>query len=359
MKIIKRESMNEAIELDTLMKRKENFAEIDGDKDIGVSDTPSHAGAIREIETLHKNAEDAMEDKVEETNEILDTMDREANMDTKYPELKKLHLSEELFTEAKHEVEELDDDMWTLVYDSIFSGNRFYRPKFTEKPIIFEEDRFLNSPLTHLGYFDIGIELQNKQEEEYIKKLASELKLETKPVAEKERKGLAILIPDEKAEMSAKDYLDEIGINIKDIRNKKENLSEQESNCTIKEENDTIEVKNDEIKEDEPKDEDKEEILDTPEENEIGIANTINKMVIGEWETIQGYNDAVIQVQALREANIIDEETGDKLESLFKELSGDEMAHVGNLQKALSLISNNTPKIKDGEKEAEEIFSEE
>ena len=104
------------------------------DKSIEAVD-PSYAEAKRFTKKLEKNLEDAFEEKDKFTDEFIKENDKRENKPMYTPEMKKLKLSESLFedyiTEKKDdmdEVEELDDDMFTYIYDLFTRGNRYNRP---------------------------------------------------------------------------------------------------------------------------------------------------------------------------------------------------------------------------------------
>ena len=91
--------------------------------------------------------------------------------------------------------------------------------------------------------------------------------------------------------------------------------------------------------------EDMEMIPETPKEGaESGIAAVINKLIIDEWEAIQGYNDAIVNAEMEGYSNIA---------NVLTEIANEENMHVGQLQKALETISPQTDSIKKGEDEAE------
>lgn len=84
---------------------------------------------------------------------------------------------------------------------------------------------------------------------------------------------------------------------------------------------------------------------ETPKEGaESGIAAVINKLIIDEWEAIQGYNDAIVNAELEGYSNIA---------NVLTEIANEENIHVGQLQKALETISPQTDSIKKGEDEAE------
>lgn len=144
----------------------------------------------------------------------------------------KLSLSESLFDdepicEKKGEVEELADDAWTLVYDSIFSGNRFKRPQIVDSPITFEANRYWNKEPA--GDTDIGVVVENEDEEDYIYDIADKLEIKIdRPKIKVEDGGrlLILRLGENEAKMSAKDFLETRGIDIETIRGKKKKTNE-------------------------------------------------------------------------------------------------------------------------------------
>lgn len=94
----------------------------------------------------------------------------------------------------------------------------------------------------------------------------------------------------------------------------------------------------------------KEAIEDTPDSptklDEFSVATVINNLIQDEWQAIQGYNDALATVASLT--------TDESILNIFKDIAAEENAHVGQLQKALSIVSPNTAKIAEGEAEGSE-----
>jgi len=81
-----------------------------------------------------------------------------------------------------------------------------------------------------------------------------------------------------------------------------------------------------------------------PEQGEdTGIANIIHDLIIDENEAIQGYNNAAANMEKYPD-----------LQKIMNDIAGEEFAHIGELQKALEIISPNASKIADGEVETEE-----
>lgn len=82
---------------------------------------------------------------------------------------------------------------------------------------------------------------------------------------------------------------------------------------------------------------------------DAGIASQLNKLIIDEWDAIQGYNDAIVAAEL---------EGYHDIAKVFKDIVNEEMNHVGMLETALSTISPNTQTIKDGEVEASDILEQ-
>lgn len=76
------------------------------------------------------------------------------------------------------------------------------------------------------------------------------------------------------------------------------------------------------------------------------IATLINKLIVDEWEAIQGYNDAIVSLQ--------EEHADEDILAIFTDIVNEEHVHVGQLQKALEKVAPDAAKIKEGEKEGEE-----
>lgn len=188
--------------------------------------SPTYGEAISEKEKkgkalvkMYKKMEDEAKDVVVPTPEVKKVEE-------------KLSLSESLFDdepicEKKGEVEELADDAWTLVYDSIFSGNRFKRPQIVDSPITFEANRYWNKEPA--GDTDIGVVVENEDEEDYIYDIADKLEIKIdRPKIKVEDGGrlLILRLGENEAKMSAKDFLETRGIDIETIRGKKKKTNE-------------------------------------------------------------------------------------------------------------------------------------
>lgn len=97
----------------------------------------------------------------------------------------------------------------------------------------------------------------------------------------------------------------------------------------------TAEVVEEEPKEDKPP--------QTPEEN--GLATTLNKLIVGELDTINDYNAAIQQCK--------DWGFEDQIPSL-EDIVKEEHVHIGQLQELLKTVSSNANAIEQGEEEGAE-----
>ena len=106
------------------------------------------------------------------------------------------------------------------------------------------------------------------------------------------------------------------------------------------------------IKEDlEGEKEELEAIPDTPTTpDEFGAASLINALIQDEWQAIQGYNDAI--------ATLSTTDIDTDIINIFKDITNEENIHIGQLQKALEMVSPNVSSISDGEQEGAEQLEE-
>lgn len=77
-----------------------------------------------------------------------------------------------------------------------------------------------------------------------------------------------------------------------------------------------------------------------------GIANVINNLIIDEFEAINGYNSAIATLVSIQEDSPII--------AILNDIINEENAHVGQLQKALELVSKSAEEIDKGASEGEE-----
>ena len=106
------------------------------------------------------------------------------------------------------------------------------------------------------------------------------------------------------------------------------------------------------IKEDlEGEKEELEAVPDTPTTpDEFGAASLINALIQDEWQAIQGYNDAI--------ATLSTTDIDTDIINVFKDIANEENIHIGQLQKALEMVSPNVSSIGEGEQEGAEQLEE-
>lgn len=83
--------------------------------------------------------------------------------------------------------------------------------------------------------------------------------------------------------------------------------------------------------------------------NDSALVGIINKLIIDEWEAINGYNDASVTAQSV---GLMD------TAMLFADLAKEELQHVGELQQLMKTFDANTDAIASGEEEAAEKLDE-
>lgn len=98
----------------------------------------------------------------------------------------------------------------------------------------------------------------------------------------------------------------------------------------------------------------KEELDATPDTpntpDEFGTASLINALIQDEWQAIQGYNDAI--------ATLSTTDVDTDIINVFKDIANEENIHIGQLQKALEMVSPNVSSISDGEQEGAKQLEE-
>ena len=98
----------------------------------------------------------------------------------------------------------------------------------------------------------------------------------------------------------------------------------------------------------------KEELDATPNTpntpDEFGTAGLINALIQDEWQAIQGYNDAI--------ATLSTTDVNTDIINVFKDIANEENIHIGQLQKALEMVSPNVSSISDGEQEGAKQLEE-
>lgn len=95
--------------------------------------------------------------------------------------------------------------------------------------------------------------------------------------------------------------------------------------------------------------------------SDFGVASMLNADIIDEFEAIDSYNSHIITLK-----DLINQETDEaviesykKIIEILTDIANEENIHVGQLQKALSLVSPSALFIKDGDIEADEVLEEE
>lgn len=94
--------------------------------------------------------------------------------------------------------------------------------------------------------------------------------------------------------------------------------------------------------------------------NDFGVASMLNADIIDEFEAIDSYNSHIITLKDLisfeqDETNI---EKYNKIIEILTDIVNEENIHVGQLQKALSLVSPNAELINDGALEADKTLEQ-
>lgn len=89
---------------------------------------------------------------------------------------------------------------------------------------------------------------------------------------------------------------------------------------------------------------------DGPKQEDTGIAQMLIDAINGEWDTIKLYNDILVNAESYGNSDIAD---------VIRDIVAEENTHIGQLQKALEIISPNVSKIEDGAKEAESQLTNE
>lgn len=129
-------------------------------------------------------------------------------------------------TEKKGKVEGEDDNVYQLVYDALFLGNKNFRPHIADEAgeIYDWEQSLIMLP----GYndYDLGIALEKEEDGKYAKAVADKLglKYEIKPTSSLSDgyKFIAtVRIPDDIANKDATEYVTSIGLDMNTIRPKR------------------------------------------------------------------------------------------------------------------------------------------
>ena len=128
-------------------------------------------------------------------------------------------------TEKK--VEGADDNVYQLVYDALFVGNKNFRPHIADGNVYDWEQSLIMLP----GYnnYDLGIALEKEEDGAYAKAVADKLglKYEVKPTnrLSDDYKFIAtVRIPDDIADKDATEFINSLGLDMNTIRpSKKKN----------------------------------------------------------------------------------------------------------------------------------------
>lgn len=91
-----------------------------------------------------------------------------------------------------------------------------------------------------------------------------------------------------------------------------------------------------------------------------GIASLLNADIIDEFEAIDAYNSHIVTLKDLMTKTTDEEKirTYQNIIDILTDIANEENIHVGQLQKALNLVSASAFFIKKGEIEAEEVVEE-
>lgn len=137
------------------------------------------------------------------------------------------YVKESKLTEKKGEIEELPDNVWQLVYDRLFPGNKNFRPKIAtniNKIYDYEDSIIMNSGLG-VGDWDIGVAVAKEEDSDLAKAVADELHLATEYRPTKMLRGrsgvIVIKIPEDIATKDAAEYVTSIGLDMATIRPKR------------------------------------------------------------------------------------------------------------------------------------------
>lgn len=83
-------------------------------------------------------------------------------------------------------------------------------------------------------------------------------------------------------------------------------------------------------------------------EEDMGIATMLNKLIIDEFEAIDGYQSTIASLNAVGGY--------EEIVKVLEEISNDEYMHVGNLQQVLKLVDPQVDSIESGKEEATETI---
>ena len=104
--------------------------------------------------------------------------------------------------------------------------------------------------------------------------------------------------------------------------------------------------------EEQPEIEEKPELTETEVEGlKNSLIGELTELVKNEWDTVNKYKDAISSMNFANEENGIDE--CEQIISILEDIEEEEMVHIGQLQTALSLLTN-TSSIEVGKMEGEQ-----
>lgn len=116
-----------------------------------------------------------------------------------------------------------------------------------------------------------------------------------------------------------------------DIENEEDNVDSQEEESTSSNEVDA-----------------EEEIPSQDEDIDSGLSSMINSSIVSTWNRIDEFTGMIATIKSYSNY--------ESLESIFQSILDDEMIHIGQLQKALSLVSSSEDLISQGVEKAEEVI---
>lgn len=116
-----------------------------------------------------------------------------------------------------------------------------------------------------------------------------------------------------------------------DIENEEDNVDSQEEESTSSNDVDA-----------------EEEISSQDEDIDSGLSSMINSSIVSTWNRIDEFTGMIATIKSYNNY--------ESLESIFQSILDDEMIHIGQLQKALSLVSSSEDLISQGVEKAEEVI---
>lgn len=116
-----------------------------------------------------------------------------------------------------------------------------------------------------------------------------------------------------------------------DIENEEDNVDSQEEESTSSNDVDA-----------------EEETPSQDEDIDSGLSSMINSSIVSTWNRIDEFTGMIATIKSYSNY--------ESLESIFQSILDDEMIHIGQLQKALSLVSSSEDLISQGVEKAEEVI---